>query len=416
MPHNQTQIGLKMRGFIDQVRNFSDFGGVTRTEISSEMDCPIPTYINEFWTSKQRAASSLHEISYRACFKPQLPRFFIERLTTVGESVYDPFMGRGTTVIESALMGRNPIGCDINPLSKMLVSPRLSPPNVEEVDQRLREINLENETEIKDDLLVFYHPVTLSQISNLRDYFINKESDNNLDDIDGWIRMVATNRLTGHSPGFFSVYTLPPNQSVSIESQMKINEKRNQVPPVRDVKKLISLKTKYLLEKLTEDELKTIQSVAEHSLLLTESAESTSAIESESISLVVTSPPFLDVVDYRKDNWLRCWFNNIDVENIPIWQIKEIGYWQAAMTSVFKELYRILMPGGVVAFEVGDVKKKTIMMENLALCAAKDTGLIPIMVMINEQEFSKTSACWGVTSNKKGTNSNRIVVFVRAPD
>src|SRR3989338_5087161 len=212
-----------------------------------------PKFINEFWTSKQRQASSLHEISYRACFKPQLPRFFIERLTTVGESVYDPFMGRGTTVIESALMGRNPIGCDINPLSKMLVSPRLSPPNVEEVDQRLREINLENETEIKDDLLVFYHPVTLSQISNLRDYFINKESDNNLDDIDGWIRMVATNRLTGHSPGFFSVYTLPPNQSVSIESQMKINEKRNQVPPVRDVKKLISLKTKYLLEKLTEN-------------------------------------------------------------------------------------------------------------------------------------------------------------------
>lgn len=38
----------------------------------------IPTYINEFWTSKQRQANSLHEISYRACFKPQLPRFFID--------------------------------------------------------------------------------------------------------------------------------------------------------------------------------------------------------------------------------------------------------------------------------------------------------------------------------------------------
>jgi len=27
-------------------------------------------YINEFWTSGQRQASPLHEISYRACFKP----------------------------------------------------------------------------------------------------------------------------------------------------------------------------------------------------------------------------------------------------------------------------------------------------------------------------------------------------------
>ena len=35
----------------------------------------------EFWTSKQRQASNLHEISYRACYKPQLPRHFIERLT-----------------------------------------------------------------------------------------------------------------------------------------------------------------------------------------------------------------------------------------------------------------------------------------------------------------------------------------------
>ena len=34
----------------------------------------VPVFVNEFWTSKQRAAHSLHEVSYRACFKPQLPR------------------------------------------------------------------------------------------------------------------------------------------------------------------------------------------------------------------------------------------------------------------------------------------------------------------------------------------------------
>ena len=48
-----------------------------------------PTFVNEFWTAKQRQACSLHEVSYRACFKPQLPRFFIERLTEPGEVVYD---------------------------------------------------------------------------------------------------------------------------------------------------------------------------------------------------------------------------------------------------------------------------------------------------------------------------------------
>ena len=43
--------------------------------------------------------------------------------------------------------------------------------------------------------------------------------------------MVAINRLTGHSPGFFSVYTMPPNQAVSAVSQRKINAARGQMPP-----------------------------------------------------------------------------------------------------------------------------------------------------------------------------------------
>ena len=68
----------------------------------------VETFVNEFWTSRQRAAHSLHEVSYRACFKPQLPSFFIERLTRTGDAVYDPFMGRGTTLLEAALLGQGP--------------------------------------------------------------------------------------------------------------------------------------------------------------------------------------------------------------------------------------------------------------------------------------------------------------------
>ena len=59
--------------------------------------------------------------------------------------------------------------------------------------------------------------------------------------------MVAVNRLTGHSPGFFSVYTLPPNQAASVEAQARINARRKQVPPRRDVRALIAAKTRSLL-------------------------------------------------------------------------------------------------------------------------------------------------------------------------
>ena len=31
----------------------------------------VPRITGEFWTARQRQAMRLHEVSYRACFKPQ---------------------------------------------------------------------------------------------------------------------------------------------------------------------------------------------------------------------------------------------------------------------------------------------------------------------------------------------------------
>jgi hypothetical protein len=232
----------------------------------------VPTFVNEFWTAKQRQASSLQEISYRACFKPQLPRFFIERLTQPGEVVYDPFMGRGTTVLEAALLGRVPCGCDINPLSVVLTRARLRPPHLEDVAQRLRQIDFTASDEFPEDLLVFFHPDTLRAIASLKKYLLARRAANALDAVDDWICLLALNRLTGHSPGFFSVYTLPPNQAVSVKSQQKINAKRNQTPPPRDVAKLILKKTRVLLRDCDPPTRQVLASVADQSVLLTEPA------------------------------------------------------------------------------------------------------------------------------------------------
>src|SRR5512139_2711809 len=94
-------------------------------------------YSGEFWTSAQRKASSVHEISYRACFKPQLPRFFIKSLTGMGSRVYDPFSGRGTTVIEAGLLGRQIASNDANPLSRILIMPRFFIPAEKEITARM---------------------------------------------------------------------------------------------------------------------------------------------------------------------------------------------------------------------------------------------------------------------------------------
>ncbi len=410
MPRSSTQI----KKFHEEMRSFADFGTPTTILQKPWQGRELPVYVNEFWTAKQRAAHSLHEVSYRACFKPQLPRFFIERFTAPGEKVYDPFMGRGTTLLESAFLDRIPVGCDVNPLSALLCLPRLHSVDLKAIAKRLEEIDLSKASEIREDLSVFYHPDTLRELCALREYFLQRETADTLDATDAWIRMVATNRLTGHSPGFFSVYTLPPNQAVSIASQIRINEKRQQTPTARDIRKIILKKSASLLKDLTPEEKKNLNHVGKKAQCLTANSAATHAIASKSISLVVTSPPFLDIVQYDQDNWLRCWFNGIDSKAVPIWQLRHADAWQQAMSSVFVELQRILVDGGIVAFEVGEVRHGKILLEDLVLPAAVASGLQPIALLINDQEFTKTSNCWGVDNTSKGTNTNRIVILQKS--
>ncbi len=405
---------VKHASLAEELAAFREFGTETRqwsTPTTSHSGVEVPTFVNEFWTAKQRAASNLHEISYRACFKPQLPRFFIERLTQPGEVVYDPFMGRGTTLIEAALMGRVPYGNDVNPLSITLARPRTNPPEQKQVVKRLGEIDFTDAGEQPEDLLVFYHVDTLREISALKKYLLTRKASNQMDQVDEWIAMVALNRLTGHSPGFFSVYTMPPNQAVSVKSQRKINERRNQMPTYRDVEKIIAKKSNQLLKEMQREELAKLASVANQARFTTATADATHELPAESVSLVVTSPPFLDIVDYATDNWLRCWFLGIDSSTVKITVPKKLEVWQEVMTNVFRELHRLLKPGGHVAFEVGEVRHGKVRLEEAVISCGLAAGLEPLLVMINDQEFTKTANCWGVENNAKGTNTNRIVVF-----
>ena len=396
--------------------------GVTRAPANGRT-VEVPAFTNEFWTSRQRAASRLHEISYRACFKPQLVAFFLDRLTRPGELVYDPFMGRGTTLIEAALRDRAAAGCDVNPLSRVLVAPRLAPPTVDAVAERLDALDLRADASTPSaagepspaDLQVFFHTHTLRDVRGLRAYFARRRAAGAFDRVDAWIEMVAVNRLTGHSPGFFSVYTLPPNQAVSSGRQRLINARRQQAPEPRNVRRLILKKTRMLLAGCDAAVRARLARRTSEARILTGPSDRTPALASASVQLVVTSPPFLNVVDYAADNWLRCWFCGIDPASVRITLARRIDEWQAAMTAVFHELRRVLRPGGHVAFEVGEVRGGRVKLEEAVIPCGIDAGLDPVAVMINAQAFTKTANCWGVANNTKGTNTNRIVLFSKPP-
>ena len=364
--------------------------------------------VESFWTAKQRQGHSLHEISYRACFKPQLPAYFIDRFTSAGDIVLDPFMGRGTTALQASLSERIAYGSDINPLSAILVAPRLNPPNLLDVEKALRAMpqTADIPTECLE-LLTFFHPQTLSNLIAIRNCFAEKETNDAMTNEDQWIRMVILNRLSGHSPGFLSVKTMPPNQAISIEKQAQINKKHKRMPEPKDLIAIVMKKSISLLKSgyppaSNKHKLKCCR------------ADDLNYINDSEVKLAVTSPPFLDIVDYAQDNWLRCWFAGIDPKEVGIDCHRTVEKWQEFVRQVFTEFARVVMPGGYVAFEVGEVRNGKIPLDEEVLKSIQGLPFNLVAVLINKQEFTKTSNCWGISNNKSGTLTNRIVVVRRA--
>ena len=199
---------------------------------------------------------------------------------------------------------------------------------------------------------------------------------------------------------------MPPNQAVSVKAQLKINEKLGVSPPERDVAGVIYKKSRTLLKDGGAPS-------QVRSSLHTGSAWAVPGIQDGTVDLTITSPPFLDIVQYAGDNWLRCWFAGIEPDSVAIDMHKTEEAWTSMVHRVLQEQARILRSGGYVAFEVGEVRNGKVLLEKLVWRAAEGLPFERLGVMVNDQEFTKTANCWGVENGAKGTNTNRIVLLQR---
>ena len=71
--------------------------------------------ITTLWSFPERGNWATHSSEYRGNFAPQIARNVIEMYSEKGQTVLDPMVGSGTTLIEARVLERNAIGIDINP-------------------------------------------------------------------------------------------------------------------------------------------------------------------------------------------------------------------------------------------------------------------------------------------------------------
>ena len=297
---------------------------------------------------------SLHYIGpYSGSFPPELVHYFLYKYSDPNDSILDPFAGRGTTGLQSVLNNRKAILNDANPLAYTYSFGKLFPIDSKSVEKYLEHVPFSNEifnTQINDEkkkeLLAYFHEDTLREINVLRNFLVANPSVEHK-----YIQALLVGALRGNRISNLSV-TMSGLICFSSNYMRKWSLKTNIYPEYREIKSRLIAKA----ERLEKDGLM----FRRDSKVLQEDATSMNSIEDNSIDMIITSPPYFNVINYAYDNRLRLWalgFNYKDIQK-KLCMTASIQKYSVFIEDSIKEMYRVLKDDTWAIIVVGDVKKK----------------------------------------------------------
>lgn len=140
------------------------------------------------WSFKQRGNWATHNGKYRGNWSPYIPRNLILRYSREKDIVLDPFLGSGTTLVETKLLKRKGIGVDINPAAISLANKNLRFNKNQGYHPKIYNADSKNLYMIKDESvdLICAHP----PYANIIKYSDNIKGDLSLLDIDEFLSSI----------------------------------------------------------------------------------------------------------------------------------------------------------------------------------------------------------------------------------
>jgi len=263
-----------------------------------------------------RWGHSMHTMcSYHGMFPAKLVHYFIQRYTEPGDVVLDPFSGRGTTTLQARVEGRQTINNDLNPLAYVLTRAKAAPPtwvavnNLVDRLERTYKRRTESEPDVPPEIAMLYHPNTLKQLVYLQSYLFRRTATD-------WSReefMIAgavagilhgSHRSDGTSR-YLSI-SMPNTFSMSPGYVKKFIRDKGLKRPNQNVFDCVR-------EKVARLYLDAIPGTSGQSMKQdAASLLSGKSIKTGSVDLLLTSPPYLKVVNYGTANWIRLWWLGLD--------------------------------------------------------------------------------------------------------
>ena len=166
--------------------------------------------------------------NYPAMMIPQIVRELLNQYGTLNGWVLDPYCGTGTSLVEASMFGMNGVGCDINPLVRLITTVKTTPISIEVLSQYVSDLcssalQVESSGDIPSapipDVLNldywFSNDVT-KRLSFLRDY-INAIEDEPVRNF-FWVAFSETVRECSYTRnGEFKLYRMPAQKLPSFK-------------------------------------------------------------------------------------------------------------------------------------------------------------------------------------------------------
>jgi len=292
---------------------------------------------------------SLHQLSpYIGKLKSSIARFLILKYTQVGDLIIDPFCGSGTIPLEALLAGRAAFACDTSDYAALLSRAKLSPPSSEEFAEKKAKRLLAKAMALPPPDLRkiprwvrdFFNPETLKDV--LRFASVAKGKGNEF-----WFACFL-GILHHQRPGFLSY---PSSHLVPYLRNRKFP--REQFPEMYKYRELgprLEAKIKRIFKRM--------QPLARRGAFVRASAD-TVPVPSRARA-IITSPPYMNALDYERDNRLRLWF--IDPERCKFNE-QSVSQKRKAfvevMSAAIKRSAARLLPQGYFILVIGEEVKRT---------------------------------------------------------
>lgn len=308
--------------------------------------------IQSSWREAPRGwGHSLHTLApYVGGFPPALARYFIERFTVEGNTVLDPFCGGGTTLLEAGLQNREAWGNDAFTYAAMLSRAKCNPiPRdafksylIEKLDEATS--IPKDEIGLDEDLKVFYEEETLYDIVRLKQVLRGESGD-----LATFLNGIMCGILHGPSPMFLSVQT-KDTYSGSVDYVRKYIEENGLEKHRRYIDDCAM--TKY--ERVSTDGLPDFEST-----VVQEDARTLNGFPDRGADFILTSPPYMHVLDYTWNNWIRLWWLNRDrgAEREQMDITADVEKYRSFISEALESMYRVLSTDSRAVIVIGDVKK-----------------------------------------------------------